>query len=129
MPENFDEIADDANEWINAVEIEPAQTVATVLSVRLPLEQAQELRALARSRGIKVGTLLRELITQGMEATERRPSPRGFDISTPQVLTGVTLFFDGSPRQVVSPEVSSRWRSQMEVSDIDGNPLQVERVN
>ena len=95
MTEDPDKIADDPNEWGDPVQIEPVTNPDVVLSVRLPRELAESLRALARERGIKVGTLLRQLLSAGIGSSQTGLPSDPF--------AGLTLFFDGSARQLIDP--------------------------
>ena len=123
MPENYDAIADDENEWGEPVEIEPVPTVATVLSVRLPLDQAEEIRAMARARGIKVGTLLRQLITRGLEDVEVLSGFGGQRLQTGILSSTVTLFFDGSAPQVIPSNAWDQWSGALSNSNDDPDAL------
>ncbi len=71
MTEDFDELADDESEWGNSQVVEPASSPDVVLSVRLPIDLAEQVRNMAQARRVKVGTFLRQMIESCIQGPNR----------------------------------------------------------
>lgn len=70
MNENWDEIADDESEWGEPVVVDAVgKRAEAVLSVRLPMELAEEVRLRAGVAGVKVGTFLRQIVERQVWGT------------------------------------------------------------
>jgi hypothetical protein len=68
--QDWDALADDESQWGEPTEIEPAERVESVVSVRLAATLMEELRANARDRGQRISAYLRSLIVLGLAVTD-----------------------------------------------------------
>lgn len=64
--QNWDDLADDENQWGQPTTIQPTEKAESVVSVRLPASAMERARANARAQGLRLGAYIRYLVVQGL---------------------------------------------------------------